>query len=443
MAIFRVEKNTNYTTMCNYHLRDRNLSLKAKGLLSLFLSLPDEWHYSVRGIASICKEGVDSVNGGLRELEDYGYLVRMQTRKENGQMGEIEYVIREMPLRQEAWESPQKGESRRGVKDAHGDYKDFQGGAGGRIGVKGDPCTTRPSGRRDNGKGMRQQIADIPQPERFGARNLQDGSPEPEIPDPFYQEAGDPQTGYQELENPQDGQSNSVGQWTGELNAGNCCPGQSDEGGRYPGQSNEGSRHPGQSDSRQMETGNPYEGNLSSWTSQAGRLALTVPDPDLTGPENPESRNPNPGSPRSAEPCTENSRSADPHTENPQPEEPCTENPYTATPNTEDPARINKEKRNKELNNKRERGRHAPERRRYGRYGNVLLSEKEVEELMTEFPWDYQQRIERLSEYMESTGRFYKNHLATIRSWAGQDRKKDRQKPYGPEIYQYSPEESL
>ena len=55
MAVFRVEKNSNYTTMCNYHLRDQNLSLKAKGLLSLFLSLPDAWHYSIRGIVAISK----------------------------------------------------------------------------------------------------------------------------------------------------------------------------------------------------------------------------------------------------------------------------------------------------------------------------------------------------------------------------------------------------
>ncbi len=97
MAVFRVEKNANYTTMCNYHLRDQNLSLKAKGLLSLFLSLPDEWHYSTRGVAAICKEGVDSVNSTLRELEEYGYLTRSQKRLENGRMGEIEYVIYEMP----------------------------------------------------------------------------------------------------------------------------------------------------------------------------------------------------------------------------------------------------------------------------------------------------------------------------------------------------------
>ena len=76
MAVFRVEKDSNYTTMCNYHLRDKGLSLKAKGLLSLFLSLPDEWHYSVRGISAICKEGVDGINSTLQELEKNGYLIR-------------------------------------------------------------------------------------------------------------------------------------------------------------------------------------------------------------------------------------------------------------------------------------------------------------------------------------------------------------------------------
>ena len=97
MAVFRVEKDTNYTTMCNCHLRDKELSLKAKGLLSLFLSLPDEWHYSVRGIAAICKEGVDGINSTLKELERHGYLRRHQTRQAGGRLGETEYVIFEQP----------------------------------------------------------------------------------------------------------------------------------------------------------------------------------------------------------------------------------------------------------------------------------------------------------------------------------------------------------
>ena len=63
MAVFRVEKTRNYTVMSNYHLRDKSLSLKAKGLLSLMLSLPEDWDYTTRGLAYICKDGVDSICG--------------------------------------------------------------------------------------------------------------------------------------------------------------------------------------------------------------------------------------------------------------------------------------------------------------------------------------------------------------------------------------------
>lgn len=97
MAVFRIEKNRNYTTMSNYHLRDRRLSLKAKGLLSLILSLPDGWDYSVRGLAAICKESPDGIATPLKELEKHGYLFREQTRESNGRMGKVEYVIFEQP----------------------------------------------------------------------------------------------------------------------------------------------------------------------------------------------------------------------------------------------------------------------------------------------------------------------------------------------------------
>ena len=237
VAVFRVEKNANYTTMCNYHLRDRNLSLKAKGLLSLFLSLPDEWHYSTRGVAAICKEGVDSVNSTLRELEEYGYLTRSQKRLENGRMGEIEYVIYEMP----------------------------------------------------------------------------DGA---------------------------------------------------------------------------------------------------VPDADFPG-------------------------TGSPYTENPDTAESCTENPREINKD-----RTSKERTNTETNNKRESKR--PARHRYGQYQNVLLSDEEMDKLKNEFPNDYQSRIERLSEYMASTGKIYKNHLATIRSWARRDNQKPQEKKtYDHGNYQYSAGESL
>lgn len=237
MAVFRVEKNANYTTMCNYHLRDKKLSLKAKGLLSLFLSLPDEWHYSIRGIAAISREGVDSINSALQELEKNGYLIRSQKRQENGRMGEIEYVIYEMP---------------------------------------------------------------------------EGAQPDTVLPD----------------------------------------------------------------------TGSPYTEN---------------PDTGLSDPENPRG----------------------------------IKKDTTST-----------ERTNTEINKKRERK--QPVRHRYGQYRNVLLTDEEVEKLKNEFPNDYQNRIERLSEYMASTGRIYKNHLATIRSWARRDGQKEREKKsYDHGNYQFSAGESL
>ena len=102
MAVFRVERNTNYTTMSNYHLRDTNLSLKAKGLLSVFLSLPDEWHYSISGLMKITKEGRDCLTAVIKELEKAGYLVRYQSRDETGKIVGIEYVIYEKPQAEQA-----------------------------------------------------------------------------------------------------------------------------------------------------------------------------------------------------------------------------------------------------------------------------------------------------------------------------------------------------
>ena len=96
--IFKIQKNSNYTAMSNIHLQDKRLSLKAKGLLSLMLSLPaDRWKYSIRGLASICRDGVDSVRDGIRELERAGYVIRFRSRKANGQLGEAIYWIYEEP----------------------------------------------------------------------------------------------------------------------------------------------------------------------------------------------------------------------------------------------------------------------------------------------------------------------------------------------------------
>ena len=97
MAVFRIEKTRDYTVMSNYHLRDMSLSLKAKGLLSLMLSLPENWDYTMKGLARICKVGIDSISGGIRELEAHGYLIRSRVRSANGQLGSIEYTILEQP----------------------------------------------------------------------------------------------------------------------------------------------------------------------------------------------------------------------------------------------------------------------------------------------------------------------------------------------------------
>lgn len=69
MAVFRIEKTRDYTVMSNHHLWNTDLSLKAKGLLSLMLSLPEDWDYTMKGLARICKDGIDSISGGIRELE--------------------------------------------------------------------------------------------------------------------------------------------------------------------------------------------------------------------------------------------------------------------------------------------------------------------------------------------------------------------------------------
>ena len=80
MAVFRIEKTRDYTVMSNHHLRNTELSLKAKGLLSMMLSLPEEWNYTTRGLASICKEGTESIGTALKELERTGYIVRNRLR---------------------------------------------------------------------------------------------------------------------------------------------------------------------------------------------------------------------------------------------------------------------------------------------------------------------------------------------------------------------------
>lgn len=97
MAVFRVEKNKGYTVMSNHHLRNRELTLKAKGLLSQMLSLPEDWDYTLQGLSFINREKIDAIRTAVWELEKAGYITRRQGRDDKGQMTAIEYTIYEQP----------------------------------------------------------------------------------------------------------------------------------------------------------------------------------------------------------------------------------------------------------------------------------------------------------------------------------------------------------
>ena len=97
MAVFRVERNKGYTVMSNHHLRNKDLTLKAKGLLSQMLSLPEDWDYTLAGLSLINRESVDAIRTAVWELEKAGYITRRQGRDEKGKMTAIEYTIYEQP----------------------------------------------------------------------------------------------------------------------------------------------------------------------------------------------------------------------------------------------------------------------------------------------------------------------------------------------------------
>ena len=97
VAVFRVEKNRGYTVMSNHHLRNPDLTLKAKGLLSQMLSLPENWDYTLKGLSSINKESIDAIRTAVWELEKAGYITRRQGRDGKGKMTAIEYTIYEQP----------------------------------------------------------------------------------------------------------------------------------------------------------------------------------------------------------------------------------------------------------------------------------------------------------------------------------------------------------
>ena len=98
MPTMRVEKTRNYTVMANHHLRNKALSLKAKGLLSYMLSLPEDWNYKLSGLATSCKDGLDSVRQAVSELDSHGYVVRSRIRDTRGRLRDTEYVVYESPV---------------------------------------------------------------------------------------------------------------------------------------------------------------------------------------------------------------------------------------------------------------------------------------------------------------------------------------------------------
>lgn len=97
MAVFKINKTKDYTVMSNTHLREKKMSLKAKGLLSIMLSLPEDWDYSISGLITLSKDGKDSISNTLIELEKFGYLIRTQEKDENGKFIGYRYDIYEVP----------------------------------------------------------------------------------------------------------------------------------------------------------------------------------------------------------------------------------------------------------------------------------------------------------------------------------------------------------
>lgn len=98
MAVFRIEKTRDYTVMFNHHLSNVELSLKSKGLLSMMLSLREDWNYTTRSLTKTCNEGADSIGSALKELKRAGYIVCNHLRNSKGKIVDVEYVIYETPI---------------------------------------------------------------------------------------------------------------------------------------------------------------------------------------------------------------------------------------------------------------------------------------------------------------------------------------------------------
>ena len=97
MAVFRIEKTRDYTVMSNHHLRNAGLSLKSKGLLSMMLSLPEDWDFTLKGLSLINREQIDAIRAAVWELEQAGYIVRSRERDGQGRLRGADYLIYEQP----------------------------------------------------------------------------------------------------------------------------------------------------------------------------------------------------------------------------------------------------------------------------------------------------------------------------------------------------------
>ena len=110
MSVIRVEKTKNYTVMSNYHFKEKAMSLKAKGLLSLMLSLPDDWNYSIAGLVAICKENETAIKSTLKELQEFGYVSVEKIMPDKTESGRIEYIYN-------IFEKPKQEDKKQGVEN--------------------------------------------------------------------------------------------------------------------------------------------------------------------------------------------------------------------------------------------------------------------------------------------------------------------------------------
>ena len=119
MAVFRVERNKGYTVMSNHHLRNKELTLKAKGLLSQMLSLPEDWDYTLAGLSQINREKIDAIREAIKELERAGYIVRSRERDEKGRLRGADYVIYEQPHTEPTPDLPTKEKINTDLQSTH------------------------------------------------------------------------------------------------------------------------------------------------------------------------------------------------------------------------------------------------------------------------------------------------------------------------------------